>query len=293
MPIEFQCPTCQSRMRVPDGSEGKKAQCPECSAICDVPLAAAYTPSLGSSPFAPPSFETTDTNNPFQSPTLNEEPYTRSPTLNDDRDGPPWERDGASLDSFWRTTQSVLLHPTELFSRMRCRGGYGPPILFAVTGGAMGGLVSLISLIPMALIGAPGNNGLEVALLVGTIILQNVAGGAIGGVVGPFVSSGIIHLFLMLLKSANRDFETTLRAIAYSTGAFWPLQIIPMVGPAIGGIWAIVVEIIAIARAHEITTGKAAAAVLLPLVVCFGGVLLVILAVGLTAALGGGMFRMP
>lgn len=38
MPIEFYCPNCRSRLRVPLSSAGKKAQCPQCSTITTVPI---------------------------------------------------------------------------------------------------------------------------------------------------------------------------------------------------------------------------------------------------------------
>jgi DNA-directed RNA polymerase subunit RPC12/RpoP len=45
MAIEFTCPQCQRRLRVPDEAAGREAQCPECSTRIIVPAAAA-------SPFA-------------------------------------------------------------------------------------------------------------------------------------------------------------------------------------------------------------------------------------------------
>jgi hypothetical protein len=37
MPIEFRCPNCSSMLRTPDESAGKKAKCPQCGTIADVP----------------------------------------------------------------------------------------------------------------------------------------------------------------------------------------------------------------------------------------------------------------
>lgn len=37
MPIEFECAVCKHRIRVPDGSEGKRTKCPKCQAIQPVP----------------------------------------------------------------------------------------------------------------------------------------------------------------------------------------------------------------------------------------------------------------
>jgi hypothetical protein len=49
---------------------------------------------------------------------------------------------------------------------------------------------------------------------------------------------------------------------------------IPFCGGWIAMVWNIVVEIIGLARSHEIDTGKAALAVLLPIMVCCGGLIL-------------------
>ncbi|MCS7305212.1 MAG: hypothetical protein NZ602_08920 [Thermoguttaceae bacterium] len=47
MPIEFYCPGCQRRLRVPDGTEGRLAQCPMCGIQTPIP---GYT-ALGSPSF--------------------------------------------------------------------------------------------------------------------------------------------------------------------------------------------------------------------------------------------------
>lgn len=62
MPIEFRCSGCQKLLRTPDESAGKKARCPDCGSIVDVPATggnaeAAPVPTSGSvfeNPFADP-----------------------------------------------------------------------------------------------------------------------------------------------------------------------------------------------------------------------------------------------
>ncbi len=53
MPVEFICPGCSRKLRTPDESAGKKAKCPQCGTIVDVPGASA--PAQESAP-APPEF---------------------------------------------------------------------------------------------------------------------------------------------------------------------------------------------------------------------------------------------
>jgi LSD1 subclass zinc finger protein len=40
MPIDIACPQCKKMLRLPDDAAGKKARCPSCQAIADVPIAA-------------------------------------------------------------------------------------------------------------------------------------------------------------------------------------------------------------------------------------------------------------
>jgi hypothetical protein len=87
-------------------------------------------------------------------------------------------------------------------------------------------------------------------------------------VLSIFIGSAIYHVMLMLLGAARRPFETTIRVVAYAMGATSLLQIVPVCGGIIAGVWAIVASVIGLAQSHEIPTGKAAAAVLIPIVVC-------------------------
>jgi hypothetical protein len=83
-------------------------------------------------------------------------------------------------------------------------------------------------------------------------------------IVGMFVASGILHLCLMIVGGAKKPFETTFRVVCFSSGSTYLLSMIPFCGGLIAGVWNIVLECIGLARAHEIDTGKAVMAVLLP-----------------------------
>ena len=92
-------------------------------------------------------------------------------------------------------------------------------------------------------------------------------------VIGLFIGSAIVHLCLMIVGGANQPFETTFRVLAFSQGSTGPLQMVPVCGGLISGVWALVCTCIGLARAHETDTGRAVVAVFLPLVVCCGGLL--------------------
>jgi hypothetical protein len=88
----------------------------------------------------------------------------------------------------------------------------------------------------------------------------------------------------MIVGGANQPFETTFRVLAFTHGSTGVLELIPVCGGLIALVWAIVVNCIGLARAHETDTGRAVLAVFLPLVVCCGlGFVLLFMVGGLGA----------
>jgi hypothetical protein len=136
----------------------------------------------------------------------------------------------------------------------------------------LGGIVSALFSLGFQSIGlfTDKNNSLAamtgMGIGVGAIILV-----PLGIVIVLFIWSAIVHLCLMIVGGANQPFETTFRVVAFTQGSIGPLQIIPLCGGLISLVWAIVCYCIGLARAHETDTGRAVLAVLLPLIVCCGG----------------------
>jgi hypothetical protein len=83
-------------------------------------------------------------------------------------------------------------------------------------------------------------------------------------VIGVFVAAGVLHLMLLLLGGARRDFEATFRVVSFSQ-ATSVLFLVPFCGQLVGGIWCLVLYVLGLAEAHRIGHGKALAAVLLPI----------------------------
>jgi hypothetical protein len=103
-------------------------------------------------------------------------------------------------------------------------------------------------------------------------------------VIGTFIGSAILHVCLMIVGGAKQSFETTFRVICFVEGSVSPLLVIPFCGGLIAGIWKIVLYCIGLARAHETDTGRAVIAVLLPLIICCGAVLLIAMMFGALGA---------
>jgi hypothetical protein len=206
------------------------------------------------------------------------------------RSGLPWDdrQQKGFFSAFVETLQMVLTRPGEAFTAMRREGGFGEPLIYAVIGASAGAIVQfLFSLVLHSLglfadrrdvFGAMAGMGIG---SVGFIIFFPLA-----VIIGLFIGAAIIHLCLMIVGGAKQPFETTFRVLAFSQGSTGVLQMIPICGGLIAGVWGLVVNCIGLARAHETDTGRAVLAILLPLIVCCGLGLVLVSMLGGLAALG-------
>jgi len=206
--------------------------------------------------------------------------------------GTPWERRDqiGFFPALVETTQQALTGPENFFREMAVTGGIAAPLLYGVAIGYVGLVAStLYSLVFQATMGGLGGfahrggplERIAPFLEGGVSLVANLIFGPVILAVALFIWSGVIHLMLLVIGGARRDFEATFRAIGYSQAAS-VIQVIPLCGSFIGGIYSLVLMIIGVSHAHGISKGQAAAAVLVPLLIlccCCG------LAIGL--AVGG------
>jgi len=204
----------------------------------------------------------------------------------------PWEarETRGLLPSFFDTLGLLVTRPAEAWVRMRQSGDSTSPLLF---GTAVCWLSMALQGILFRLIATPilpgflgrrfgmlrgfGGAGLVVRLIVAPFVI----------VIALFLGAAILHFCCMLvgaLQNSRSGFEGTLRAVCYAEVSSLA-SIIPVVGGLIAIVWWIVLAVQGVVRLHQTTTGKAVAAVLIPVVVCCGGLLLIGLVVG-AAVLG-------
>ena len=89
----------------------------------------------------------------------------------------------------------------------------------------------------------------------------------------------------MICGGAKQPFETTFRTYCYVQGSAGVLQIVPVCGALVSGIWALVCLCIGLSKTQEISVGKAVLAVFLPMIVCCAGFAVVFAAIfGMAAA---------
>jgi hypothetical protein len=232
------------------------------------PDTSAIPPSIPGSAIAPP----------LAGATATEMPESRS--------GLPWEhrQERGFLNAFIETLQMVLSRPAEAFTAMKTEGGLGGPLIYALIGGCAGAIVSFLFSLGLNSMGFFAHRANNFAALAGMGIgsAAFIVFVPVLIVIGLFIGAAVIHLCLMIVGGAKKSFETTFRVLAFSQGSTGPLQMIPICGGVIAGIWGLILNCIGIARAHEIETGRAVLAVLLPVIVCCGGGFLL-------AALAGGI----
>ena len=195
-------------------------------------------------------------------------------------DGPPWEIDG-DFQSWFATAAEVLLSPRRAFGGMRRSGGIGLPLLYYIIGLTVGMLGT--ALWRVGLMAIRGRLELmSVAQITGIVAGAFVFAFAVTLVV-LFVFAAIAQSILALQGAGRHGFEATLRTLAYAHGSAAPFGLVPLIGSTIGAVWAIVISIPGLAAMHETSTGKAAVAVLVPVVACCGASALFFFAVILNA----------
>lgn len=197
------------------------------------------------------------------------------------------------------TLNKVLFKPTEFFRSMPLTGGLVDPLLFTLITGMVG---MIFDYFWRALLSGPMHEFMPpgMAEAAGQSSLQGLAGLGILSlilpiliVIGIFISAGVLHLCLSMLKGARHGFEATFRVAAYSYSANIFL-VVPICGYLIAAVWAIVLTVIGLKEAHEISGGKALFAVSLPLLLCCGLLMLALslIFMGIFAASFGGLMQM-
>ncbi len=209
----------------------------------------------------------------------------------------PWEQPAyPALEGLYETAKLIITAPSQAFARMSLTGSLGRPLLYAVIFGWIGIIAGQAYSIAfrgffMNMFSAfPGVNrgmmfGMPVAFNVAIMIVAPIF-----VLLGIFIWSAIVHLFLLLVGGAQTGFASTVRVMCYA-GTVQIVQVIPLCGGTIGAIWALVLEIIGLAIAHRTSQGKSALAVLLPLVLCCVCVAILVAAFGAAIATAIGHWR--
>jgi len=204
------------------------------------------------------------------------------------RNGTAWEdRENAGfLTGLIRTLKETIFAPSQFFRTMAVTGGLTDPLLYAMIVG-MAGITSfyfwdillhtpLQSFVTPELRAATDQSLVSsMSTAVTTIMMPFVL------IFWLFIVSGMLHLFLLMVRGARAGFEATFRVVCYGISPFVFL-VIPLCGMPVTSVWIMTLAIIGLKEAHEISGGKAAFAVFFPFLFCCG-LLIIAVAVFMSA----------
>jgi len=217
----------------------------------------------------------------------------------DGRSKTPWEDRATNgfFNGLFKTVKEVLFSSSAFFKKMPVKGGLADPLLFAMIIGTMGLMFlsvwnlllhdSMESIMTPEMRSAAGRGMSDsIASPLGTLMIPFLL------IIWLFVISGMLHLFLMMVRGEKAGFEATFRVASYSVSPFL-FMAIPYCGVLLTPVWALTLAMIGLRDAHETTGGKATAAVLFPFLFCCGMmVLAAVLFMGAIASSFGAMMHM-
>jgi hypothetical protein len=77
-----------------------------------------------------------------------------------------------------------------------------------------------------------------------------------------------MHLWVYVVGGRKGVWQTE-KAVLYGVTPFLLIGWIPVIGPVLGGLWSIVLQILGIRELHELSTAKAILALIIPFVIIF------------------------
>jgi hypothetical protein len=204
----------------------------------------------------------------------------------DGRKKSEWEKNWRSdtIIAFIHTIKNVLFHPISYFSKIKPSNDYLSISIFVYVNSLIYVAVAFASQVAfMALTGEAEEVTMGVFNAMCSLIFVPFVSVAL-----VFIVSGIYHLFFTMVGGSQKKYNTTLTLWAYSQSTS-VLGIVPVLGVFIAMIYGLVIVIGGGAKFHEISNGKAALSVLVPVLICCCVFGLGILAITLLA---GGMGAM-
>jgi uncharacterized membrane protein/phage FluMu protein Com len=205
MTIEFRCTTCGKLLRTQEGTEGKKAKCPECGTVLEIPSASTASspappprePDFG----APPPHELQPARHPAGAPNPYQSPGAYSQVDPVAHGFHPTRIDfGTTLSRTWEIYKANL---------GPCIGGM---LLMMVCNMVLGTMLQMILVIALAAVADQGGGGGAIVIM---LLQQVVAQG-----VGAFFAVGMILFMLRIARGQAPDYAAIFGGGPYLLRAF-------------------------------------------------------------------------
>lgn len=189
----------------------------------------------------------------------------------------PWEnrRQIGIADGFFDTVKLFFFAPADAWNRTGERGEIGEALFFSILVSWIGIAASAvyrvilprpwIQFVPVEFRRRfPGLAGIGAGRAACSILLAPIA-----VVFGLFIAALVVHVCLLVVgavKDSSSGFEGTFRVLAYSAVASLA-NLVPFVGGLIAFGWGFALVVLGTVRMHKTTTGRAVAALLIPIAI--------------------------
>jgi hypothetical protein len=252
MNIELTCPICSfskimSGEQIPEGV--KWAVCPECGHRFE---------------FVPPE-----------------------PVVEQERDS-PWERrmDIGLWQGIYQTFIAVLFSPGDFFKKTKSGKGFREALSFGLLLGSLGYMIGFFWEFLLISAGImPYSSDFLSQIPINWLFLAGMVLSPVLVILNIFVTGAVIHILMLAFNSGKGGFEGTFKVIAFGQ-ATKSLAFIPFMGGVIGWFWNLVVIITGLKEIHNTSGIKAAAAVIISLMLKLLMLLPVILLTSLIEYIG-------
>ncbi len=165
----------------------------------------------------------------------------------------PWEDPRLGfVDGIRETWRESLFEPDRFFGRIRDEGTVVRPLLYYLL---VAVATSFATLVWEA-------QGLTLAHMAGYVDMggATAAGPVISFVLSPILAlvlalmlTVIFHLGALMVAPDRRGMGATARVVCYAAGPS-VLAVVPIVGPAVGAIWGLVLQVVGLREVHRATT---------------------------------------
>lgn len=161
------------------------------------------------------------------------------------------------------TWKEIIQTPSDFYRRMPTSGGYADPLTFAAISYVIYGLLTALFNRGMSMGGMYGTygRGFSFSAVIAAAIMTPIV-----GIISTFIVAAILYIIYKVLGGTG-SYEGTVRVISYAT-AVLALSWIPLLG-LLASIYVLYLYIVGGMTVHNVSMGKSAVAVLLPIVLIF------------------------
>lgn len=177
---------------------------------------------------------------------------------------PPWEDPSRPFpENLIATWRESLFEPATFFARIVETTPLARPLLYFLAVTVIGAFFTLWWELLGVWPGGWQDGGDGAPLPEGVPALLSFFASPFAGLVGLAIWTSILHLFVLLLATEHRGIGATARLLCYAGGPT-VLTLVPFLGPLVGLVWIVVLQVVGVRQVHRTTTGRAVAAVLVP-----------------------------